>query len=108
VPSRRQLVVENLRAQPVEIHYGDEVVVVPRFGRAELAELPGEHGQLAELARRGAIAFRSERVEPPSGGRAPAGAAKPKSKSKPKSRQTSPRGARPRRGSSPKQPEGGT
>jgi hypothetical protein len=105
-------VVDNLRAQPVEIHYGGEVVVVPRFGRAELAELPGDRGQLDELARRGAIAFRSERVEsPPSppGRRAPAAAAKPKSKpkSKPTSRQASPRGARPRR-TSPKQPEGGT
>jgi hypothetical protein len=56
VPSPKKVVVVNLRAQPVEIQHGGQVVVLPEFARAELPDLPNEEGQLAELARQGAVA----------------------------------------------------
>jgi hypothetical protein len=79
VPSRRTLVVVNLRAQPVEISYGGEVVVVPEFAHAELPKLPGEEGQLAELALRGAVAVQAAPAESPT-------PARPARKSKPRPR----------------------
>jgi hypothetical protein len=95
----------NLRAQPVEIYHGGDVVVVPAFAQTEFPELPGEGGQLAELARRGAVAVQTTAAET---------APKPAKK---RSRRTTP--ARPRStGASkkspgpktppPKSPEGGT
>jgi hypothetical protein len=62
VPSPRKVVVVNLRAQPVEIQHGSEVVVVPEFGHAELAQLPGAEGQLAELTRQGAVAVHAAKA----------------------------------------------
>jgi hypothetical protein len=79
VPSRKSLVVVNLRAQPVELHYGGEVVVVPEFAHTELPKLPGEEGQLAELARRGAVTVQTAAAEPP----APQSRRKPKPKPRP-------------------------
>jgi hypothetical protein len=95
VPSRKSLVVVNLRAQPVELHYGGEVVVVPEFAHTELPKLPGEEGQLAELARRGAVAVQTVAPEPPA----------PRSRRKPKPRPAKPKPkpkakAKPRRRSS--------
>jgi hypothetical protein len=55
VPSPKKLVVVNLRAQPVEIQHGGQVVVVPEFGRAELQEPSAGEGQLDELVRQGAV-----------------------------------------------------
>ena len=81
MPSRKSLVVVNLRAQPVELHYGGDVVVVPEFAHTELAKLPGEEGQLAELARRGAIAVQTAAAEPPA----------PQSRRKPKPRPAKPK-----------------
>jgi hypothetical protein len=68
VPSPKKIVVVNLRDQPVEIQHGGEVVVLPEFARAELPELPGGEGQLAELARQGAVAV----LPPPPAPKAPA------------------------------------
>ena len=68
MPSPRKLVVVNLRAQPVEIQHGGEVVVLPEFAHAELPELAGAEGQLAELARQGAVAV----LPPPPAPKAPA------------------------------------
>jgi len=79
VPSRSKLVVVNLRAQPVELHYGGEVVVVPEFADAELPKLPGEEGQLAELARRGAIVVQDAAAATAPPARKP----KPKPRSRP-------------------------
>jgi hypothetical protein len=59
VPSPNKLVVVNLRAQPVEIQHGGEVVVVPEFAHAELRELTEPQGQLAELAKQGAVAVQA-------------------------------------------------
>jgi hypothetical protein len=84
VPSRSKLVVVNLRAQPVELHYGGEVVVVPEFADAELPKLPGEEGQLAELARRGAIAVQDAAA-------ATAAPANTRRKPKPRSRRAKPK-----------------
>ena len=64
MPSPRKLVVVNLRAQPVEIQHGGEVVVVPEFAHAELPELPGPQGQLAELAKQGAVAVQAPAAKP--------------------------------------------
>ena len=76
MPSRKTLVVVNLRGQPVEILHGGEVIVVAGFGQAELPALPEEGGQLAELARQGAVALQSApaagtrgRPQPPQGSR---------------------------------------
>jgi hypothetical protein len=87
VPSPRKLVVVNLRAQPVEIQHGGEVIVVRAFAHAELPELDGPQGQLAELEKQGAVA-----VQVPA---APAAKPKPKpaaagSKKKPPARRPSP------------------
>jgi hypothetical protein len=53
--SKRQ-VVRNLRPQPIEIHHGDTVVVVPALGQVEIAIAPAAGGQLDELRRRGLVA----------------------------------------------------
>ncbi len=89
MPSPRKLVVVNLRAQPVEIQHGGEVIVVREFAHAELPELDGPQGQLAELEKQGAVA-----VQVPA---AAASAAKPKpkpaaagAKKKPPARRPSP------------------
>lgn len=47
----RRVVVENLRDQAVEIHYGGDVVVVPPLEQIELPEVRGGGEHLAELAR---------------------------------------------------------
>ena len=85
MPSPSKLVVVNLRAQPVEIQHGGEVVVVPEFAHAELPELPGPQGQLAELAKQGAVAVQAPAAQP--------AAAKPTAggpKKKPPAKQQSP------------------
>jgi hypothetical protein len=91
----------NLREQPVEIHHGGDVVVVPALAHAELPELADEGGQLAELARRGAVAVHAEPAEV-------AGAAR-SSKAPARSRSTGTSRRSPRRKTpTPKSPEGGT
>jgi len=95
VPSPRKLVVVNLRAQPVEIQHGGEVVVVPEFAHAELPELPGPQGQLAELAKQGAVAVQAVAAKP---------AAKPKPKPAAGGPRKKPSAKRP---SPPKTPQGG-
>lgn len=97
MPSPRKLVVVNLRAQPVEIQHGGEMVVVPEFAHAELQEQAGAEGQLAELARHGAVSVRAEpakstQTKAAAGPRT--GGARPKTPAK----KTSP----------PKKPQGGT
>ena len=77
--SRKSLVVVNLRAQPVEIQHGGEVVVVPALAHAELAAPAVPEGQLAELARQGAVAVHTAPAAP-----APARARAAKKKPKPK------------------------
>jgi hypothetical protein len=88
--------VVNLRAQPVEIQHGGEVIVVPEFAHAELPELPGPQGQLAELAKQGAVAVQAPAAKP--------AAAKPKPKPAAGGPKKKPPAKRP---SSPKSPQGG-
>jgi hypothetical protein len=101
VPSRRTLVVVNLRGQPVEILHGGEVIVVAGFGQAELPALPEEGGQLAELARQGAVALQPAPAAEPAAGRRRKAAARPRSTG---ARKRPPARKKP----SPKSPEGGT
>jgi hypothetical protein len=75
-----KLVVVNLRAQPVEIQHGGEVVVVPEFAHAELPELAGGGGQLAELERQGAVAVHAAPAPKPPAPKPPAVAKKPPAK----------------------------
>jgi hypothetical protein len=63
VPARSgasKLVVTNLRDQPVEIHHGDEVVVVPPLERVELPVVRAGGDHLAELARQGLVSVESK------------------------------------------------
>jgi hypothetical protein len=101
VPRHRRLIVVNLRAQPVEIHHGGDVVVVPALGHAELPELSDEGGQLAELARRGAVSVQVEPVQGAAAGRSGTAPARPRSTG---ARRRSPG----RKTPTPKSPEGGT
>ncbi len=98
-----KLVVVNLRNQPVEIHHGDEVVVVPPNAQTELpvVRAGGEH--LAELARQGLVSVQSlKSAEGAAGAKRPRTAAV-------SSRSTSARKKRPRaRAKPPKSPEGGS
>ncbi len=102
MPSRKTLVVVNLRGQPVEILHGGEVIVVAGFGQAELPALPEEGGQLAELARQGAVALQPAPAAEPAAGRSRRkAAARPRSTG---ARKRTPARKKP----SPKSPEGGT
>ena len=56
-----KLVVENLRDQPVEIHYGDQVVLVPAFEKADLPVVRQGGDHLAELARQGLVSVELEK-----------------------------------------------
>lgn len=78
--SSKSLVVVNLRAQPVEIQHGGEVVVVPALAHAELAAPAVPEGQLAELARQGAVAVHVAAAAPV---RPRTARSKPKPKPKP-------------------------
>jgi hypothetical protein len=55
----RKVLVANLRDQPVEIHHGDAVVVVPPFDQAELPDDPARGAHLAELERQGFVSISS-------------------------------------------------
>jgi hypothetical protein len=100
VPARRtgpSIVVANLRPQPVEIHHGEEVVVLPPYEQARLPDVPGSK-QLTELASRGLVSV--QEVEQPKAAQtrrparrrakakasAPAGAARRRKRTRPKSK----------------------
>jgi hypothetical protein len=87
VPSPRKLVVVNLRAQPVEIQHGGEMIVVREFGHAELPALDGPQGQLAELEKQGAVAVQVPAAAVPPAKSKPASAG---AKKKPPARRPSP------------------
>jgi hypothetical protein len=65
VPSPRKLVVVNLRAQPVEIQHGGQIVVVPEFAQVGLEEPSAGEGQLDELVRQGAVSVHAEPATTP-------------------------------------------
>jgi hypothetical protein len=65
VPARssgRKVVVTNLRDQPVEVHQGEEVFVIPPFAQAELPDVTRGWDHLPELVRQELVSV--ERVKP--------------------------------------------
>lgn len=60
-PRRYRII--NQRSQPVELHCGHDVVVLPPLGEAEVDETARDSPQVETLARRGLVAV--HRIEPP-------------------------------------------
>jgi hypothetical protein len=84
VPPRdaKRQVIRNLRPQPIEIHHGADVVVVPPLGQVEIALAPVAGGQLDELRRRGIVSVEQKGGTAQQKGAArPAGAAARRKKS---------------------------
>jgi hypothetical protein len=89
--------VSNPRSQPVELHLGGRVLVVPPYGQAEVSQSEAAAPQLKLMARHGMVALASI-LPPASALEQPAPKEKPRSRKKAKA--STPDKAKPKKGAS--------